>query len=79
MKPDRRDTCEWNRYQVDKIREQLNAPYCPIGDIKKPKGMRSIVFDRRIKRLERHQSAWLAKQRKPLDKWFQKTYFLNTE
>jgi hypothetical protein len=60
--------------QIEKVRGQLNAPNTPINDIKKPYMMRTVVFNRRIKRLKRHEDAYIDIFEAGLVRWFNKTY-----
>ena len=60
--------------QIAKIREQLNAPDTPLSEINKPYMMRTVVFNRRIARLDRHEAAYRAKMDAGLMKWFNRVY-----
>jgi hypothetical protein len=65
---------EWHTVQINKVREQLNAPSSPANEIVKPLNMRSIVFNRRIKRLKSHEAAFKDKLDAGLVAWFNKVY-----
>jgi hypothetical protein len=66
---------EIHAFQINKVREQLNAPNIPINDIVKPKYMLTRVFVRRIKRLARHEKAFESKLEESLVNWLNKTYY----
>jgi hypothetical protein len=65
---------EVHAFQINKVREQLNAPNIPINDINKPYMMRTVVFNRRIKRLVRHEKAFESKLELELMRWFNNRY-----
>jgi hypothetical protein len=65
---------EWHSIQIKKVRGQLNAPDTPINLIVKPLNMRSVVFNRRISRLRRHERDFEAKLEESLLQWFHSRY-----
>jgi hypothetical protein len=65
---------EWHTSQINKVRSQLNDYVHPVNEIVKPLNMRTVVFNRRIKRLARHEKAFDDKLSAGLVKWFNKVY-----
>lgn len=47
--------------QSIKIRARLEDSVKPLDEIKKPKGMRTLRFEASIKRLKRHEEAFIQK------------------
>ena len=65
---------EWHTIQINKVRGQLNDSVSPVNEIKKPYMMRTVVFNRRIERLKRHEGAFAAKLEESLLIWFNNRY-----
>ena len=65
---------EWHTNQINKVRSQLKDSVSPVNEILKPLNMRTVVFNRRIKRLRRHEEAFSAKLESGLMMWLNKVY-----
>jgi hypothetical protein len=65
---------DWHMVQSNKVRWQLNDAINPVDEIVKPKNMRTVVFNRRIKRLKHHEGEFKRKLEAGLMKWMNKTY-----
>ena len=65
---------EWHTNQINKVRSQLKDSVSPVNEILKPLNMRTVVFNRRIKRLRRHEEAFSAKLEESLRKWLASAY-----
>ena len=67
---------QYHLAQVNKIRAQLGDFESGADDISKPVNMRTIVFDRRISRLKKHEKCTLDKLEDGLLRFIASQYYV---
>ena len=58
------------RLQILKIRASLEAPDCPVRDIRRPAGMRQLTYESKLERLKHKQDQYFELERLMLGRLF---------